>query len=59
MEQGRRPRAEDAENILSLALDLREASDFFGITVSAQRMTEIQGALDAELARWIFSVPAD
>lgn len=50
IEQGRRPQSTDAECLLTLPLDLREAADFFGIQVDRQVMAEIECDLAAELA---------
>ncbi|UVL40426.1 HAD family hydrolase [Pseudomonas sp. B21-040] len=50
IEQGRRPQSTDAESLLTLPLDLREAAGFFGIHVDPQVMAEIECDLAAELA---------
>ncbi|MGY3170873.1 FMN phosphatase YigB (HAD superfamily) [Pseudomonas sp. TE12234] len=50
IEQGRRPQSTDAECLLTLPLDLREAADFFGIQVDRKVMAEIERGLAAELA---------
>jgi HAD superfamily hydrolase (TIGR01549 family) len=49
IEQGRRPVRTDAEKLLSVSLDLREAADFFGITVPAHIMTQLEIDLSREL----------
>lgn len=50
IEQGRRPQLTDAECLLTLPLDLREAADFFGIQVDRQVMAEVERDLATELA---------
>lgn len=50
MEQGRRPQASDAVNLLSKPLDLRQAADFFGIYVDPPRLRQLEDDLQAELA---------
>ncbi|WP_332768604.1 HAD family hydrolase [Pseudomonas koreensis] len=50
IEQGRRPKINDAENLLSLPMDLHEAADFFGIHVESNKMAQLQSGLRAELA---------
>lgn len=50
IEQGRRPLPTDAECLLTLPLDLREAANFFGIQVDRNVMDEIEYDLAAELA---------
>lgn len=50
IEQGRRPQSTDAECLLTLPLDLREAASFFGIQVDRNVMAEIECDLAAELA---------
>jgi HAD superfamily hydrolase (TIGR01549 family) len=50
IEQGRRPLSTDAEFLLTLPLDLREAANFFGIQVDRNVMDEIEYDLAAELA---------
>lgn len=50
VEQGRRPLATDAQSLLSRSLNLREAAEFFRITVPPDCMTEIEASLQRELA---------
>lgn len=49
IEQGRRPQPSDAENLLTLPLDLREAADFFGISVKPALMAQLENNLLLEL----------
>ncbi|MFJ3371721.1 HAD family hydrolase [Pseudomonas sp. NPDC086251] len=50
IEQGRRPRVSDAEDLLSISMDLRQAADFFGIHVDHDLMRRLESALNQELA---------
>lgn len=50
MEQGRRPLASDAESLLTRSLNLRQAAEFFRITVHPDRIEQIEAALQTELA---------
>ncbi|MEI4522069.1 HAD family hydrolase [Pseudomonas sp. CCNWLW23] len=50
IEQGRRPQPHDAECILSLPMDLRQAADFFGISVDPSVMVCLESDLGRELA---------
>lgn len=47
--QGRRPRPDDLHHIMGRALSLSDAAEHFGIKIPADRMAQIQGALEAEL----------
>lgn len=47
--QGRKPRPDDLHHIMARALSLTDAAKQFGIKIPADRMAEIQGALEAEL----------
>lgn len=49
-EQGRRPSAADLHTLMTSTLSLEESAEHFGIRVSAQRLTSLQGDLEAELA---------
>lgn len=46
--QGRRPRPDDLHHIMARPVSLSDAAEYFGIKISADRMAEIQGALEAE-----------
>lgn len=48
--QGRKPRADDLHHIMAYPLNLADAAERFGIKLHADRMAEIEGALDAELS---------
>lgn len=48
--QGRRPQPSDAEHLLSMPMDLRQAADFFGIRVSPGLMQQWESELAEELA---------
>ena len=50
IEQGRRPKVTDAEDLLSRPMDLRQAADFFGIFVEAKIMNQLERGLNEELA---------
>ncbi|BBP73860.1 haloacid dehalogenase [Pseudomonas sp. Seg1] len=50
IEQGRRPQPHDGECILSLPMDLRQAADFFGISVDPAVMVCLDSDLSRELA---------
>jgi FMN phosphatase YigB (HAD superfamily) len=50
IEQGRRPQPRDGECILSLPMDLRQAADFFGISVDPSVMVCLESNLSRELA---------
>jgi HAD superfamily hydrolase (TIGR01509 family) len=49
IEQGRRPQPSDAERLLSLPMDLRQAADFFGIQVAPSVMQQWESELASEL----------
>jgi HAD superfamily hydrolase (TIGR01549 family) len=49
IQQGRRPKPDDAEILLSTPLSLREAADYFGITVAPEMMENLTSILDAEI----------
>lgn len=49
IEQGRRPQPSDAENLMTLPLDLRQAADFFGIHVKPTLMAQLEINLRLEL----------
>lgn len=50
IEQGRRPQPRDAECILSLPMDLRQAANFFGISIDPSVMVRLESDLTRELA---------
>ncbi|WP_085709505.1 MULTISPECIES: HAD family hydrolase [unclassified Pseudomonas] len=50
IEQGRRPQSSDAEHLLSLPMDLRQAADFFGVQVAPGLMLQWESELARELA---------
>lgn len=50
IEQGRRPQPDDAECSLSLPIDLRQAADFFGISVDPSAMLCLESDLGCDLA---------
>ena len=50
IEQGRRPKATDAEDLLSIPMDLRQAADYFGISVETDFMNRLEDGLREELA---------
>ncbi|SDR71771.1 HAD family hydrolase [Pseudomonas sp. bs2935] len=50
IEQGRRPKATDAEDLLSMPMDLRQAADYFGISVETRFMNRLEEGLREELA---------
>lgn len=50
IEQGRRPKATDAEDLLSMPMDLRQAADYFGISVETSFMSRLEEGLREELA---------
>lgn len=50
IEQGRRPQPHDAECILSLPMDLRQAADLFGISIDQSVMVCLESDLSRELA---------
>ncbi|OPA96916.1 hypothetical protein BFW87_11395 [Pseudomonas fluorescens] len=50
IEQGRRPKATDAEDLLSMPMDLRQAADYFGISVETDFMNRLEDGLREELA---------
>lgn len=50
IEQGRRPKISDAEDLLSISMDLRQAADFFGIYVDPDFMNRLEADLQDELA---------
>lgn len=50
IEQGRRPQPRDGECILSLPMDLRQAADFFGISIDPSVMVCLESDLNRELA---------
>lgn len=50
IEQGRRPQPTDAEALLSLPLDLRQAANLFGIQVDPDVMAQWELDLCSELA---------
>jgi FMN phosphatase YigB (HAD superfamily) len=49
IEQGRRPKSTDAEVLLTMPLDLRQAADYFGIEVSPNIMRCLESNLQDEL----------
>lgn len=50
IEQGRRPKVTDAEDLLSMPMDLRQAADHFGISVETGFMNRLEEGLREELA---------
>ncbi|MBD8707181.1 HAD family hydrolase [Pseudomonas sp. CFBP 13711] len=50
IEQGRRPKANDAEVLMSSPMDLREAADYFGIRVESVFLSQLEADLQDELA---------
>jgi FMN phosphatase YigB (HAD superfamily) len=50
IEQGRRPKPTDAEHLLTMPMDLRQAADFFGIQVDPGVMARLESDLRNELA---------
>lgn len=50
MEQGRRPQASDAVNLLSRPLALKQAANFFGIHVDPDKLRQLEDDLQEELA---------
>lgn len=50
IEQGRRPKLSDAEELLSMPMDLRQAADHFGIWVETSHMIRLEEGLREELA---------
>lgn len=50
IEQGRRPQPTDAEQLLTLPMDLRQAADFFGILVDPSVMSRLESDLHNDLA---------
>lgn len=50
IEQGRRPRADDAEVLLSKPLNLRDAADHFDIDVPVDLMIQLESELISELS---------
>lgn len=50
IEQGRRPQPTDAEQLLTLPMDLRQAADFFGILVDPAVMSRLESDLHNDLA---------
>jgi Predicted hydrolase (HAD superfamily) len=50
IEQGRRPKVTDAEDLLSMPMDLRQAADYFRISVEAGVMNRLEEGLREELA---------
>lgn len=50
IEQGRRPKVSDAEDLLSMSMDLRQAAEYFGITVENRYMIRLEEGLHEELA---------
>lgn len=50
IEQGRRPKADDAEVLMSAPIDLKEAADLFGIRVERACMEQLEADLQDELA---------
>jgi FMN phosphatase YigB (HAD superfamily) len=50
IEQGRRPKITDAEDLLSMSMDLRQAAEYFGIAVDKSYMIRLEEGLREELA---------
>lgn len=50
IEQGRRPKPTDAESLLSMSLDLRQAADFFEISVDPHVMSRLESDLQQEVS---------
>lgn len=50
VEQGRRPDSRDAEALLTIPMDLRQAADYFGIKVEVRLMSQLEADLERELA---------
>lgn len=50
IEQGRRPQPSDAQHLLTLPMDLRQAADFFGVQVAPCLMLQWESELARELA---------
>lgn len=50
IEQGRRPQRTDAEHLLTMPMDLRQAAEFFGIQVTPGVMARLESDLHNELA---------
>jgi FMN phosphatase YigB (HAD superfamily) len=50
IEQGRRPKANDAEVLMAAPMDLREVADFFGIWVEPTLMDQLEFDLHSDLA---------
>lgn len=50
IEQGRRPKVTDAEDLLSMSMDLRQAAEHFGISVGSGLMDRLEEGLREELA---------
>jgi FMN phosphatase YigB (HAD superfamily) len=50
IEQGRRPSSKDAEALLTMSLGLRQAADYFGISVEPRLMGHLESDLERELA---------
>lgn len=50
IEQGRRPKANDGELLLTMPLEIREAAKFFGIEASHEFITSLESELDGELS---------
>ncbi|MBC3245026.1 HAD family hydrolase [Pseudomonas lurida] len=50
IEQGRRPNNRDAETLLTMSMDLRQAASYFGIKVEASLMRQFESDLEKELA---------
>jgi FMN phosphatase YigB (HAD superfamily) len=50
IEQGRRPKVTDAEDLLSMSMDLRQAAEHFGISVESGLMDRLEEGLREELA---------
>ncbi|AZG86593.1 haloacid dehalogenase [Pseudomonas floridensis] len=48
--QGRRPKPDDAHQIMTLNLDLAEAAEHFGIKMEAADLQRLTASLDAEVA---------
>lgn len=50
IEQGRRPRVSDAQDLLSIPMDLRQAAEYFGVKVEPWLMSQLESDLERELA---------
>ncbi|MHA6575460.1 HAD family hydrolase [Pseudomonas yamanorum] len=50
IEQGRRPRVSDAQDLLSIPMDLRQAAEYFGVTIEPRLMSQLESDLERDLA---------